>query len=67
MQPGDLVFFRRSSRENIFHVALVVKNDRDGIQVIHSTSSRGVVLDNITKSTYWAPKLSEARNVLSGR
>lgn len=67
VQPGDLVFFRRSSREPIFHVALVIKNDRDGIQVIHSTSSRGVVIDNITQSTYWAPKLSEARDVLSGR
>lgn len=65
VQPGDLLFFRRSSSEPIFHVALVVKNDRNGIEVIHSTTSRGVVRDNISRSTYWAPKLTAARNVIS--
>jgi len=66
-RPGDLVFFRRSSSEPIFHVALVIANDRKGIQVIHSTTSRGVVTDNIMESAYWRPKIDSVRDVLSGR
>lgn len=64
VRPGDLVFFKRTPMGRVFHVALVVANDRQGLQVIHSTS-RGVVIDNISKSDYWRPKLSSARNVLS--
>jgi hypothetical protein len=44
-------------------VALVVANDRQGMQVIHSTS-RGVVIDNVSESDYWRPKVSSARRVL---
>lgn len=65
--PGDLVFFRRSASEPVFHVALVIANDRKGIQVIHSTTSRGVVTDNIMESSYWRPKIDSVRDVLSGR
>ncbi len=64
VQPGDLVFFKRSPGGRVFHVAMVVSNDRDGLQVIHSTS-RGVVIDNVTDSSYWAPKLSSARDILT--
>jgi cell wall-associated NlpC family hydrolase len=61
---GDLVFFRRSRAGAVFHVALVISNDRDGLRVVHSTSSRGVVVDNIQESSYWRPKLSTARRVI---
>lgn len=64
VKAGDLVFFRRVKVGKPFHVALVVANDRDGLQVIHSTS-RGVVIDNITKSSYWKNKVSSARDVVS--
>ena len=63
VQAGDLVFFRRSKRSTVFHVALVVSNSREGLQVIHSTN-RGVVIDNISQNDYWKPKLSSARSVL---
>lgn len=66
VQPGDLIFYRRSSGTNVFHVSLVVANDPDGIKVIHSTS-RGVVIDNISKSSYWKPKISTARDVVSAK
>lgn len=66
-KPGDLIFFRRSPAEPIFHVALVIANDRTGIHVIHSTTSRGVVRDNITESSYWKPKIDSVRDVLGGR
>ena len=65
-QTGDLIFFRRDKNGEVFHVAIVYANDKNGLQVIHSTSSRGVVLDNISNNTYWKPKISTGRNVISG-
>lgn len=62
VQPGDLIFYRRSPLGKVFHVSIVVANKSDGIYVIHSTS-RGVVIDNVTKSSYWSPKISSARSV----
>lgn len=63
-QAGDLLFFRRTRTGPVFHVALVISNDREGLKVIHSTS-RGVVIDNISTSAYWEPKLSTARDVIA--
>ncbi|MCB0586986.1 MAG: C40 family peptidase [Phaeodactylibacter sp.] len=63
VQPGDLIFFKRSAAGPVFHVAMVVSNSREGIEVIHSTS-RGVVIDNISRSSYWEPKIASARDVL---
>ncbi|HMN90370.1 MAG TPA: C40 family peptidase [Saprospiraceae bacterium] len=63
VEPGDLIFFRRSPKDSIFHVALVVSNNRKSLQVIHSTS-RGVVIDDILASEYWRPKIDSARDVV---
>lgn len=63
VQQGDLVFF--GYRGRITHVAMVVKNEEDGISVIHSTSSKGVIIQNISKSKYWKPKILFARDVIS--
>lgn len=65
-KTGDLIFFRRSKLGQVFHVAMVISNDRNGLRVIHSTS-RGVVVDNVSHSSYWKPKISSARDVISGR
>lgn len=62
VQPGDLVYFSRKGR--IFHVAIVETNDDNGIVVIHSTTSRGVIRENITQSDYWRPKITGARTVI---
>ncbi|MFN7117114.1 MAG: C40 family peptidase [Saprospiraceae bacterium] len=61
-KPGDLIFFRRSSRSRISHVAMVVSNDERGLFIIHSTS-RGVVVDDLMKSKYWRPKIYMVRDV----
>lgn len=63
VKPGDLIFFRRSSRSRISHVAMVFSNDENGLRIIHSTS-RGVVIDDLMKSKYWRPKVYSARDVL---
>lgn len=62
VMPGDLVYFTRGNR--IFHVALVESNSEDGVVVIHSTTSRGVIRENITRSDYWRPKIAGARTVI---
>lgn len=64
VQPGDLIFFRKTKNGDVFHVALVLSNKPDGIYVIHATSSRGVVIDNITTNSYWKEKYQTARDVI---
>jgi cell wall-associated NlpC family hydrolase len=63
-KAGDLIFFRKTPTGKVFHVAMVVENNDKGLSVIHSTS-RGVVIDNISTSQYWEPKISIAKDVLS--
>jgi len=64
-QPGDLIFFSKNGRGKVSHVGLCVENDtRDGLVVVHSTSSRGVIVENISQSSYWEPKIKFARNVM---
>ncbi len=64
VKPGDLIFFRRPQEERIFHVALVVSNNKKSLKVIHSTS-HGVVIDDILNNKYWEPKIESARDVVS--
>jgi len=62
--PGDLIFFRRDKNGPVFHVSLVISNDQDGLIVVHSTSGRGVVIDDIRKSSYWSSKYATACRVI---
>lgn len=66
VQPGDILVFGKSPG-NIQHVALVVERTRSGIVVVHSTTSRGVIRENVTESTYWKPLLLSARDVIGRR
>lgn len=62
-KPGDLIFFGKGRK--VTHVALVTKNTRDGVFVIHSTSSKGIMEQNVSKSSYWKPKILFARDVIT--
>lgn len=62
LKEGDLVFFGNKSK--VSHVAIVANVERDKIEVIHSTSSRGVVIDNISNSKYWKTRYLFGRDVL---
>lgn len=64
VMPGDLIFFGES-KQRISHVAMVVKRGAEGITCVHSTTSRGVIVENITQSTYWKPKILFARDIIS--
>lgn len=55
-RPGDLLFFKgrnkRSSR--VGHVALVIEVKGNSITMIHSTNSRGVVIEKLEASPYFS-------------
>ncbi|MEO0043408.1 MAG: hypothetical protein RL329_2856 [Bacteroidota bacterium] len=61
-RTGDLVFF--GYRGSISHVGLVYSNDTSGLVIVHASSSRGVVVENISKQPYWMRKLRFAANIL---
>lgn len=64
-KPGDLIFFRRSASEPIFHVSLVKSNNGKSLIVIHSTTSRGVIEEDVLNSTYWKQYIDSVRDVVS--
>ncbi|MFK8055340.1 MAG: C40 family peptidase [Saprospiraceae bacterium] len=65
-KPGDIVYFENSNGR-VNHVAIVIANSPAGLEVIHATTSRGVVRDNVTTSSYWAPRLAGVRCVVDCR
>lgn len=64
-KTGDLVFFSKYGKGGrVTHVAMVVDNKKDGVYIIHSTR-RGIVVDNLSESSYWKPKALYAKDVIS--
>lgn len=62
--PGDLLFFQTDkNRKVINHVGIVVEADLDGINFIHSSTSRGVIISSL-KEAYWNDAFIMARRVL---
>lgn len=65
-KPGDLLFFGRNGRNGkMQHVGIVYKNTSEGLYMIHSSSKRGIVIDNVSTSKYWKPKLLFAKTILA--
>lgn len=60
---GDLIFFNQKGKIN--HVAVVTKKSRGEVWVVHSTTSRGVITEDLNSSTYWKPRIVGARDVIS--
>lgn len=61
--PGDLIFFAQDGK-TVSHVAMVVERGKNGITCVHSTTSRGVIVENVSTSTYWKDKILFARDVI---
>lgn len=61
-KKGDLLFFGKGKRIN--HVGIVLSNDRNGLVMIHSSSSQGVTETNIDNSSYWKKRLKKAREII---
>ena len=62
--PGDLLFFKtdKSSRQ-INHVGLIISKNGNEVLFIHATTSRGVIVSNLTEN-YWRKAFVGARRVL---
>ncbi|MFT5581460.1 MAG: cell wall-associated NlpC family hydrolase [Psychromonas sp.] len=62
---GDLLFFKGRNVNNptVGHVAMVVDVNEEGIFFIHSSSSRGVVIDNFKTSKYYIPRFIKAKRM----
>ncbi|MCR9172815.1 MAG: C40 family peptidase [bacterium] len=55
VQKGDLVFFDNGS--GISHVGIVISEKGEPLTMIHSASSKGIIITDITKSEYWTKRL----------
>lgn len=65
LRPGDLVFFSRASVRGVGHVGIVYSVDKKNntFSFIHASSSRGVTIDNFSKSGYYVRRYIGARRV----
>lgn len=62
VRPGDLLFFsHRGSR--IDHVGIVTDSRNGKLEMIHSSSSQGIIITDVNSSTYWKPRLKKARRI----
>jgi len=62
MRPGDLIFFKRKGK--VFHVAIASRIHKDQIWMIHSSTSKGVIEQELSSNSYWMPKLFRIQRVL---
>lgn len=62
VKKGDLVFFGKGK---VSHVGIVVDRTDTTWKVIHATSSRGVVVDDIENSSYWKSRYLFCRDIVS--
>lgn len=63
VQKGDLIFFKTNGRSIINHVGLVIGKDEDGIQFIHSSTSKGVIVSS-TKESYYKKAFAQVNRIL---
>lgn len=61
-EPGDLVIF--AYKGSVHHVAIVYANNNGSIDIIHSSTSRGVIIENINDSEYWSKRFHSIRRVI---
>lgn len=65
VQEGDLLFFKtgKNRRNSINHVGLVIKSKAGDITFIHATTSKGVLVSNLSEN-YWKSAFVEVRKIL---
>lgn len=62
-EPGDLIFFGDNNRIN--HVGIVEKNKGNELWIIHSSSTNGVLREDIMESDYWKKRVMFAMDIVS--
>jgi len=64
---GPKKFDCSKNEGRVFHVSLVSRVKSDEIWVVHSTTSRGVIEENIMASRYWRPLIHKTVSLNSYR
>ncbi len=54
-KPGDLILFGDKNR--ISHVGIISSHSKNKLMVIHSSSSQGVIEENVLASDYWLKRI----------
>lgn len=60
---GDLVFFGKGS--SITHVGIIISEKGEPLTMIHSSTSKGIIVTNIETSVYWKSKLKGVGSVIN--
>jgi len=60
-EPGDLIFFGQGNKIN--HVGIVEKNKGNEMWIIHSSSSNGVLREDVLDSDYWKKRIMFAIDI----
>ena len=55
VQQGDLIFFSNGS--GVSHVGIVVSKKGEPVQMIHASTSKGVIITDVDTSTYWVNRV----------
>jgi peptidoglycan DL-endopeptidase CwlO len=56
VKPGDLIFF--DSGAGINHVGMILSNKGEPLIMIHASSSKGIVITEVEKSSYWNKRIA---------
>lgn len=62
-QKGDLVFFGKGN--HIDHVGIVTEKKGNSLYVIHASTSRGVIIEDVLASRYWKQRIKYAVDIVS--
>ncbi len=65
VKSGDLIFFGDKSK--IHHVGIVTERQKNALFVIHSSSSNGVIEENVLQSDYWLKRIKSFKDLNSYR
>lgn len=60
---GDLIFFG-NRKNNINHVGIINKIDNNLIYMIHSSTSKGIMIIEVTTNVYWSKRIQFITRVL---
>lgn len=55
VQKGDLIFFNNGG--GVSHVGIVISNKNGDIEMIHASSSKGIIVTDVTNSKYWSKRI----------
>jgi cell wall-associated NlpC family hydrolase len=62
-KKGDLAFFALGNK--IDHVGIITRSNQKELWIIHSTSSKGVIHQDILASPYWTKRFVGIKDVIS--